>query len=679
MPQLMTPPPYTPVEPVTEVLHGVSVTDPYRWLEDQDSPRTRAWIEEQNRYTQAYLAGITNRERVRQPITQLLDVETYDSLQKAGTRYFFRKRRVSEEQFCICMRESAGGEDVILVDPLSFGAGSYTAVRILCTSLDGSLVAYEVRQGGEDSQCVEIFDVDRRATLIDRLPHGVVSSFVFAPDNKSFYYVHESTGSGRRNYRAAVQHVIGCNPDTDREVFFAGEDPDLQLGVQVDMSRLGFVAIHFGDQVTTDLFIQDSEISEVPILVAENIGGRFGPVLSGGCIIALTDHNCPNGRIVEIVPTDSERMTWKELVPEQDARIATFAVTSKRIFVSYVQSSHTSIVIYDFLGNELNTIRFPEGETVRIIPGTRGSDEFYYELQSFTRPPSIYRYLPDTDEYLPWTRRISPFASGQCKSARVSYTSRDGTEIPMSLVGLKNTLEQNMPRPTLLTGYGGFGVSMTPQFSILVSFMMERGCLFALPNLRGGSEFGAQWHLAAKRRNRQNAFDDFIRAAEYLIDNGYTVSDKLAIFGGSNSGLLVGAALTQRPDLFRAVLCIAPLLDMLRYHLFDFSRYWKEEYGSSEDVDDFKALSSYSPYHRVQDNAAYPAVLMISGDADTRCNPLHARKMIARLQAANSSTNPILLQYTRFRGHTPVLPLTERIDALTDRLCFLCDQLGIST
>ena len=246
----------------------------------------------------------------------------------------------------------------------------------------------------------------------------------------------------------------------------------------------------------------------------------------------------------------------------------------------------------------------------------------------------------------------------------------------MFLVGLRDVLAGGC-RPAILTSYGGYGVSMTPQFSVFVAFLIERGCLFALPNIRGGSEFGAEWHEAAKRRNRQTAYDDFLSAAEWLIQTGRTAAARLAIFGGSNSGLLVGAAMTQRPELFRAAVCMVPMLDMLRYHLFDNANVWRDEFGTAEDPDDFEALRRYSPYHQVRDGVAYPATMFVSGDADRNCNPLHARKMTARLQAANASQHPIFLDYSKFRGHSPVLPLSERIEALTDRMAFLCDQLQL--
>lgn len=307
-----------------------------------------------------------------------------------------------------------------------------------------------------------------------------------------------------------------------------------------------------------------------------------------------------------------------------------------------------------------------------VILGRTGAGE----SESFTRPCEIHRFSIRSRERELWARQSIPFKSEDYAHTQVWFKAKDGTLIPMVLVSARNA-DQSQPRPAIMTAYGGYGVSMTPQFSVLVAFLLERGCLFALPNIRGGSEFGATWHQAAKRRNRQVAIDDFLGAAEWLIETRKTAPERVAIFGGSNSGLLVGAALTQRPDLFRAVLCMVPMLDMLRYHLFDNAAVWKGEFGTSDDPEDFAALLRYSPYHAVRDGVDYPATMIVSGDLDKNCNPLHARKMTARLQAASASRHPIILDYNEFRGHSPVLPLSTRTSALADRLAFLCKELGV--
>jgi prolyl oligopeptidase len=301
----------------------------------------------------------------------------------------------------------------------------------------------------------------------------------------------------------------------------------------------------------------------------------------------------------------------------------------------------------------------------------------FYSFNSFTHPDAIFSYVAKTGEQTIWSERKAIFDRDSIEVRRIQVPSKDGVQVPMFLVGRKE-LRPSGEIPTILTGYGGFGKSVTPQFSAFATFLVEHGCLFAVANIRGGSELGEAWREDGRRHKRQNAFDDFVAAAEFLIKTGYTKPEKLAIAGGSNGGLLVGAALTQRPDLFSAVVCLGPLLDMLKYHRFDFAKIWIDEYGSADDSEDFPSLYAYSPYHRVQNGVAYPSVLLVSGDADTRCNPLHARKMAARLQAATVSDKPILLEYRAIRGHMPVLPLPVRIEALTDRLAFLCHQLGVS-
>jgi prolyl oligopeptidase len=335
------------------------------------------------------------------------------------------------------------------------------------------------------------------------------------------------------------------------------------------------------------------------------------------------------------------------------------------------------IRVFDLAGRKTDEVAVNPEETFRISGAAPESDEVFLERESFTEPVRIVRYSPVKKECALWARKTVPANLPEVSHMQVWYPSKDGTSIPMYLVGRREVLAGGC-HPAIMTSYGGYGISMTPQFSVFVALLIERGCLFALPNIRGGSEFGAAWHEAAKRRNRQTAYDDFLSAAEWLIQSGRTAAAKLAIFGGSNSGLLVGAAITQRPEIFRAAVCMVPMLDMLRYHLFDNAHVWSEEFGTAEDREDFEVLRRYSPYHQVHDGVAYPATMIVSGDADRNCNPMHARKMTARLQAANSSGLPIFLDYSPHRGHSPVLPLSERVEALTDRMAFLCEQLQLA-
>lgn len=673
----MESPPYSTIEPVTEILHGVAVTDPYRWLEDQESSRTTDWIAAQTRYARAYLDSIPNRERIRQRIRKLLDVETYDSLQKVGNRYFFRKRRPGQEQPSICMRDGIDGADQTLVDPSLRGTGPHTAVKPLRVSPDGRLLLYEVKQGGERTGTFELLDIQERETLPDALPRGYLRGFAFAFDSKAFYYVHEIAGTQTPMHRTVYKHILGTRFAQDGEIFRAGEDDNVRLHIVPGKASLGFLVIRFGENICSDFYLWKFGTTHEAEAVIRNATYQLGPVLlNDDRILAITDREAPNLKIVEVRPRKNSDVDLVDVVPHSGSRIQSWVASEDRIFVSYLRQLETVIEIFDLSGERVGHVSVDKNDTARLVGSSEDGQELFFERESFTKPLHTCLYRHTDRAVTVWASRNVPFNSKCFRDTRVSFPAKDGTQIPMFLVGRPDILDAGT-HPTIMTSYGGYGVPMTPQFSVFVAFLIERGCLFALPSIRGGSEFGAEWHEAAKRHNRQRAFDDFIAAAEWLIETGRTERCSLAIFGGSNSGLLVGAAMTQRPELFRVVVCMVPMLDMLRYHVFDNAHVWKDEFGTADDPEDFVALLRYSPYHNVRDNTAYPATMIISGDADQNCNPLHARKMTARLQAANVSSHPIVLDYSRYRGHSPVLPLSDRVEALTDRMSFICAQLHL--
>ena len=677
MPRLKAPLPYTPVEPVTETLHGVPITDPYRWLEDQESPRTRAWLAAQAEYARAYLEAIPGRERIRQRIRELLDVETSDSIQKVGSKYVFRKRTPGQEQPCIFIREGLDGTDQMLLDPARRGTGKHTAVAPVRVSRDGTLLLYEVKEGGERSGTFEILDIENHKTLPDVLPRGYLRGFAFASDSQSFYYVHEALNARRPDYRAAFHHVLGTQFSDDGEVFSAGESKNLRLTIVPGTKNLGFLTVWFLDKAYTSFWLWPLDGGHPPQSILANAAYRFIPVLHHDRILANTDRDAANSRIVELRPRAGQEAEFVDVIPTTDVPIRNWVVTENRICVSYTRGVKTQVRIFDPYGKHTGDLPIEEDDTIRLNGRTvGGEDELLFEQESFTKPTQVYSYSLANNNLRLLARRKVPFDAGNYGHTQVWFRAQDGTRVPMFLVGCHKVLEKG-PHPTIMTSYGGYGIPMTPQFSVLVAFLLERRCLFALPNIRGGCEFGVEWHNAARRRKRQVAFCDFLDAAEWLVETGRTESRRFAIFGGSNSGLLVGAAMTQRPELFRAVVCMAPMLDMLRYHLFDNAHIWKEEFGTADDPDDFRVLASYSPYQRVREGTAYPASMIVSGDVDQNCNPLHSRKMTARLQAANVSPHPIFLDYSPHRGHSPVLPLTERIEGLTDRVAFLCDQLDL--
>jgi prolyl oligopeptidase len=518
---LMEPPPYSEVEPVTEVLHGVPVTDPYRWLEDQESPRTRAWISAQTQYARSYLDSIPSRERIRNRIRELLDVETYDLLQKVGNRYFFRKRLPGQEQPSIYMREGIEGPDQILVDPSLRGTGPHTAVKPLRISSDGRLLLYEVKEGGERTGSFELLDIEKFETLPDVLPRGYLRGFAFEPGSRAFYYVHETVEAREPRARTAYRHVFGSAFADDNAVFVASDDKR-RLHIVPGRDHLGFLVVRFGDEFSTDFYLWPFESADEPELVIRAARYRFGPLLlEGGRVLAVTDHEAPNLKIVEIQPRKGQQPDCHDVIPCCEMRIQNWMVSGDRIFVSYLRDLQTEIRIFDLAGKQLGYVPLDDYDTVRLVGVSDSADELFVEEESFARPAQLCGYRPRGSEMKLFADRKIPFDSDGFRHIQVRFPSKDGTQIPMFLVGRPKALELGI-HPTIMTSYGGYGIPVTPQFSVFVAFLIEHGCVFALPNIRGGSEFGADWHRAATRHRRQVAFDDFIAAAGWLITSGRT-------------------------------------------------------------------------------------------------------------------------------------------------------------
>jgi prolyl oligopeptidase len=679
MPRVLEPPPFTPVEPVTEVLHGLEITDPYRWLEDQNSPRTRQWIEQQTAYTREYLDAIPGRDRIRKRVDELLTgKDVISDPWQIGDRYFFLKRQQNSEQHSIVIREGLAGEERILVDPALRATGPSTAVSIVTVSQDGRFLAYSVRQGGTDHSALEVLDIERNTVLPDRLAEGFCAGIAFASDGSGFYYSHRKLNDPRPSYQAVFWHRFGSEQSQDQEVFFAGEEPGSFFGIlpSADAQLLAYVLWTSGKYTKTSIYLHSMLPGATPKLLLDGIEGCFAPFFVRSQLFAFTDVAAPNFRIVGINLTEPDPAHWRDVVAESNRSIQRFAVAGDKIFVTKCGRFSTEVEAYTLEGQLQQHNLFPYG-TIELLNRPNTTDKLFYNYTSFSTPTAIYCYDTSKEELAVWREANVPWDPSTIAAEEVNYTSKDGAVVPLLIVARKDLLHSG-PLPTLLTGYGGFGKCVTPRFTAFVSILLEQGFLVAVPALRGGAELGKQWHLAGKCENRQNAFDDFISAAEWLLANGRSAPGRIAVGGGSNAGLLVGAAITQRPDLFRACLCLGPLLDMTRYHLFDLAASWADEYGSPDDERDFHALRAYSPYHRVQDGVAYPAVMFVSGDADTRCNPMHTRKMAARLQAASSSGLPILLDYQSIWGHTAVQPLNRRINALTDRLAFIFHEMGVS-
>jgi prolyl oligopeptidase len=667
-----TAPPKTRRDDVTEVIHGVTIADPYRWLEDQTSPETRAWIDAENRYTRSLLDPIPGRDAIRKRLTELEKVDTLGLPRERGGRYFFFRRRPDQDLFVIYVRQGLEGEDQVLLDPHLMSPDHSTTVLLESISQDGKLIAYGVRRGGKDEVSIHLMNVDDRKDLADVLPEARYESVSLTPDKTALYYCRQ-TAEGPRLFF----HSLGSDPASDREIFGKGYGPEkIMLSSLSEDGRYLLVQVLYGAAADkTEIYVQDLAHHAPLVPVVKDINARFLGYIGGSHLFLQTNWKAPKGRVLSVDLGNPAPERWVEAVPETDSAIENVEVAGGKIFVDYLRDASSRLKVFSAEGKFLRDVEFPSAGTLAGISGRWSSDEVFYGFTSFHIPFTVYRYDSSEGRASVWASQKVPFDSSRFEVQQVWYESKDKTKVPMFLVYAKG-LKRDGSNPTLLTGYGGFDASETPAFSSVVAFWVERGGVLALPNLRGGGEFGEAWHHAGMLEKKQNVFDDFIAAAEWLIQNNYTRPSRLAIAGVSNGGLLVGAALTQRPDLFGAVVCRYPLLDMIRYHKFLVAPFWIPEYGSSDNPEQFKYLLAYSPYQNVKPGTKYPAVLFVSGDSDTRVAPLHARKMAALLQAETGSDRPVLLLYDTESGHSGGRPLSKTIDEQTDEQSFILWQLG---
>jgi len=648
----------------------VRIPDPYRWLEDSESPETRAWTDAQNKYARYLLGALPRRHEVAQRLEALVDVDTATTPHDEGGRYFFSKRRAGQELFVLYVRKD--GKDEVLVDPHPLSADHTTSVGLEDISPDGKLAIYSVRRGGEDEITLKLRDVDSRKDLPDELPRARYLSVSLKHDKSGFFYSRQRPEGSRVYY-----HALGTDASRDLKIFGDGYGPDKIVWTNISQDRAGrYLIIHViygapGEK--TEIYCQDL-VKKGPILpVVKDTPARFVGEAAGDRLFLQTNWKAPKGRILIADLTHPGRE--REIIPESDAVIEGFNLAGGRLLVNYTHEVTSQLKIFEPDGKLAGEVALPALGTVSGETARWESKEAFFEFSSFHIPSTIYRYDLANDRQQLWAKTRAPVESDRLEVEQVWYESKDKTKVPMFLLHTKG-LRPGRLAPALITGYGGFNTIETPRFSPLAVVWAEHGGVFAFPNLRGGGEFGEEWHRAGMLEKKQNVFDDFIAAAEWLMRRGFTTRAKLDILGRSDGGLLVGAALTQRPDLFRAAVCGYPLLDMIRYHKFLVARYWVPEYGSSEDPEQFKYLYSYSPYHHVRKGTRYPAVLFMTGNSDTRVDPLHARKMTALLQWATASAErPVLLHYDSNSGHSGGLPLNQQIQDMTDVITFLLWQL----
>lgn len=663
-------PPTTEARPVTETLNGVTVTDPYRWLEDQNSPETRAWIDKENAYTDAMLRSLPDRDKFASRIDQLLNVDQMSTPFVRGGRYFFTKRNVGQDQFAIYMRESATGPDILLIDPAPMDPKHTTNVGLLDVTTDGKSMAYYVRHGGADEVEVHFFDVDGRKDTGSNLATARYFGVSLTPDGRTAYFTRY-LGKEQYVYRRAVA-------GGDEENLFGkgyGADKIVGSGISDDGHYLQIEVSYGSAAKKTENYIKDLRTDGPIQTVVNDLDARFSVDFAGDTLVILTNWNAPNQRVLIAPASDPARANWKEIVPEnKQAALESTSLAGGKLFATYLQNVKPRVVQYDLNGKQEREIHFDTIGSLSGVSGTWSSPVAFYRFASFAQPSTLYAFDVATGKTDVFFRTNAPVDSTKFTVEQVSYTSKDGTKIPMFLF-YKKGLQKNGKNPTYLTGYGGFNLSQLPTFSATAVAWAENGGLWALPNLRGGGEFGEAWHEAGMLANKQNVFDDFAAAAQYLIKNKYTSAQHLGISGGSNGGLLVTALTTQHPDLVKAVVVSYPLVDMLRYHKFLVGPFWVPEYGSADNPEQFKVIYAYSPYQHVVKGTKYPAMLFITGDADTRVAPLHARKMTALMQASTASSNPVMLRYHVSGGHSGGDPLNVQVRNAAETLAFLMWQL----
>ncbi|MGY2709994.1 prolyl oligopeptidase family serine peptidase [Thermostichus sp. MS-CIW-28] len=676
-------PPSYPDPTVVDIYHGQAVPDPYRWLEDLDSEQTRAWIEAQNQLTFDYLRQIPARQRLLERLTQLWNYERYSQPFKEGNRYFYFKNDGLQNQSVLYTQESLEAEARVLLDPNTFSEDGTVALAGIAISRDGRYLAYGLSRSGSDWQEWKVRDIETGEDLPDHLRWVKFSGASWTLDGQGFFYSRYDEPAPGSEYESAnyfqklYYHRLGTSQSEDVLVYHRPDQKEWGFagGVTEDGNYL-IISVWRGTDPKNLIFYKDLRDPQSPVveLIREfeaeysfvgNDGSRFW---------LLTDCQAPRRRLVAIDLEQPDRV--QEVIPEAEETLQGVSLINNQFVAFYLKDAHTQIKTFALDGTYLGEIPLPGLGSASGFGGKRYDTETFYTFTSFTTPPTIYRYDFTSGTSTLFRQPQVDFDPQAYEVQQVFYTSKDGTRIPMFLVHRRG-LARTGDHPTLLYGYGGFGISLTPSFSVGLVAWLEMGGVYAQPSLRGGGEYGEEWHQAGTKLNKQKVFDDFIAAAEWLIAHGYTNPAKLAISGGSNGGLLVGACLVQRPELFAAALPAVGVFDMLRFHKFTIGWAWISEYGSPENPEEFKALYAYSPLHNLKPGTAYPATLITTADHDDRVVPAHSFKFAAALQAAQGGSQPILIRIDTKAGHGAGKPTSKLIEEAADRWAFLVQVLGI--
>jgi prolyl oligopeptidase len=665
--------------------HSVRVEDPYRWLEDDNAPDTRAWVEAQNRVTFDYLAQIPERPALRERLTRLWNFERYGLPFKEGGRYFYFKNDGLQNQSVLYTLSSLEAEPRVLLDPNQLSADGTVALSGVALSDDGQHLAYGLSRSGSDWQEWRVRRVDTGEDLADEIRWVKFSGAAWSKDGRGFFYSRydEPDEAGRltqvNKFQKLFYHRLGTPQAEDRLVYHRPDQPD--WGFQGSVTEDGhylMITVTQGTDPRNRAFYRDLSTPDAPVVeLLNDFDASYNFVANDGPVFwFVTDLDAPRSRLIAIDTRTPRRSHWREVIPQATETLTSASVVGGKLIASYLKDARSQIKVFDLEGRFLNELELPGIGSASGFGGKRTDSETFYSFTSFSTPATIFRYDVASGASTVFRAPQVAFNPADYETRQVFYRSKDGTRVPMFITHKKG-IALDGRNPTLLYGYGGFNISLTPSFSVANLVWMEMGGVYAVPNLRGGGEYGEEWHQAGTKLRKQNVFEDFIAAAEWLIANRYTSPRRLAIAGGSNGGLLVGACMTQRPDLFAAALPAVGVMDMLRFHQFTIGWAWTSDYGSSDHPEEFKALYAYSPLHNLKPGVRYPATLITTADHDDRVVPAHSFKFAARLQECHAGGPPVLIRIETKAGHGAGKPTAKLIEEAADRWAFLVAVLGL--
>jgi prolyl oligopeptidase len=665
--------------------HGTKVADPYRWLEDADSADTHEWVEAENKLTFSYLDKIPYRSAIRERLLKLWNYERFTIPEQRGGRYFFQHNNGLQNQNVVLVADSLSAEPRLLLDPNTLSADGTVALTAAAVTDDGKLMAYGTAASGSDWQEWHVRDVDSGKDLPDQIRWVKFSAASWSKDGKGFFYSRydEPTGTALRDanyFQKLYYHRVGTPQSDDKLIYERPDNKEMLFsgGVSDDGHYL-VIHVSQGTSPKNRLYYKDLSQADAPVVrLLDDFDAQYLFLGNDGPIFWIqTDLDAPRGRLIAIDTRHPERANWKTIVPQGPDKLESSHVVDNQFLLSYLKDARSEVRVYDLAGKFLRNVDLPGIGTTAGFEGKRTDKETFYSYTSFISPTIIYRYDPETGKSSIFRQPKVDFDSSKYETRQIFYTSKDGTRVPMFLT-YKKGLKLDGQNPTMLYAYGGFDISMTPGFSVQTAVWLEMGGIYALPNLRGGGEYGEDWHLAGTKARKQNVFDDFIAAAEWLIANKYTSPSRLAIRGGSNGGLLVGACLTQRPDLYGATLPLVGVMDMLRFQKFTIGWAWTSDYGSSDDAEDFKALYAYSPLHNLKLGTKYPPTLIATADHDDRVVPGHSFKFAATMQADQGGPAPVLIRIETKAGHGAGKPISKQVDEAADEWAFVAHNLKMN-